>query len=969
MASSYKDAIVSLQNVAFKLCGSQESQVRTLPSSIVMCFPGQGSHYPGMARGLYEDKNQLGFVFQSHLNQICQEFRDSLGFDLIHIMFGEGDKSHDFAHPLVTQPAIFAIEYALALTLRNFGVHPVAVAGHSIGEYVAATVAGVLKLSDAVLLIGERAKATADEAIGCGTMLFVKITPKEAKCLVKQNSDLYLAADNGPKHVVISGSTAAIDALADGLTADGIGNRKLKVTHAFHSNLLKGAATRLVECARRIEFGSPRIPLVSNVTGRWVTDEMSKPEYWGRQMTGTVRWREGVELILQWVPTAIIEVGPGSTLVSLISKCMSSSWSASKLTVKLASTLPHARDDSTDAIIIFHKLLASLWQEGHDIDWNNAYSGHILNGDAFRTAWAKIERVPLPSYSFEKTIHWSNPEASIYVDHKGDNKSSAVARTYQVKWQLQQQIPADKEKDSERSDLRMLELDTREIDFEVIKRLTSRATSEVSFVIVLKYPSEVLEKPFDPFSRAYECDIGWTFMKFAQDLVSLTSRGRIYMIVPASPLCALAVGASRSISQEYPSLIFVRVFIPAAESRYLNCSALPVLLNSNRSETDIFLPEGLRLEGRVLVQRLVPLDAYPSASSVSSYTFGGNTVSDDEDSGVYLVTGGTGALGQALIARMILNHNIPRKKIFVLTRKTHIYSDDPLFGTQTIAVDCSDYKSLKECSALRAIKAVVGIFHIAGCVDDAVLLNQTKERLDRVVAPKAAITSLVTIAKERDWTPRFIVAYSSTTSLLGYPGQSNYGAANSLLDNMVTWGDNSIPLIVINWGSWDAGMAVKGTKAHEAAVRKGDVPMAAEAALEALESLLGRILVSKTSIQGQYAICGVKWESSPWHSHPILRNILTSGPSMERENGRSGIGSPSSLFDRRQAVQNVVASHFSRWDPDETLAALGLDSLDILQLVRDISTSFDIDIGLQDVVQSNQTLSEFIEGISLRIHH
>ena len=78
-----------------------------------MCFPGQGSHYPGMARGLYEDKNQLGFVFQSHLNQICQEFRDSLGFDLIHIMFGEGDKSHDFAHPLVTQPAILLLNMRL----------------------------------------------------------------------------------------------------------------------------------------------------------------------------------------------------------------------------------------------------------------------------------------------------------------------------------------------------------------------------------------------------------------------------------------------------------------------------------------------------------------------------------------------------------------------------------------------------------------------------------------------------------------------------------------------------------------------------------------------------------------------------------------------------------------------------------------------------------------------------------------
>ena len=399
-----------------------------------------------------------------------------------------------------------------------------------------------------------------------------------------------------------------------------------------------------------------------------------------------------------------------------------------------------------------------------------------------------------------------------------------------------------------------------------------------------------------------------------------------------------------------------------------------------KDEIDVFLPDGLAANGRISAQKLELMPAcdrnditLSSPSRRSAFA-----VDDEDNGGTYLITGGTGALGQALIKRLISHHNIPAKRIVLLSRSAteNIMSETPSPEIRAIQVDCTDPQALDSNKELQSIEEVNGIFHLAGMLDDAVVANQTRERLDTVVAPKAAMASLLGIARKKRWSPRFVLAYSSTTSLLGYAGQSNYGAANAILDHMATnWNEgskgdkenslSSVPIVTVNWGSWgEVGMAAKGTKAYETALKQGDFPMSTNSALLALESLFERLLVQPV-VSGQYAISGANWSASPWNKNPILSrlNAVMDRPATKEPS------SPTALVgnDVESPIVSLLSNHISRWEPNETLVTLGLDSLDMLQLVRDISNTFDIDLGLQDVMNSDKTLEELVQLVAEKV--
>ena len=398
-----------------------------------------------------------------------------------------------------------------------------------------------------------------------------------------------------------------------------------------------------------------------------------------------------------------------------------------------------------------------------------------------------------------------------------------------------------------------------------------------------------------------------------------------------------------------------------------------------KNEIDVFLPDGLAANGRILAQKLELMPACDRnditlSSPSRRFAF---TIDDEDDGGTYLITGGTGALGQALIKRLISHHNIPAKRIVLLSRSaTKNMSETPLSEIRAIQVDCTDPQALDSNKELQSIEKVNGIFHLAGMLDDAVVANQTRERLDKVVAPKAAMASLLGIAMKKRWNPRFVLAYSSTTSLLGYAGQSNYGAANAILDHMATnWNEgskgdeenhfSSIPIVTVNWGSWgEVGMAAKGTKAYETALKQGDFPMSTNSALLALESLFDRLLAQPV-VSGQYAVSGANWSASPWSKNPILSRL-----NVEMDRPATKETSPSTETvsdDVESSIVSLLSNHISRWEPKETLVSLGLDSLDMLQLVRDISNTFDIDLGLQDVMNSDKTLEELVQLVAKKV--
>ena len=380
---------------------------------------------------------------------------------------GKADVEREFLRPTVLQPALFSVEYALAMTYIESGVTPVAVAGHSIGEYVAATISQILPLSSALGLVYARASGTeyghVDDSMR-GTMLSVRLSEAHVRAYVESkqnqargsNSDrtdqldmdvaVFLAAVNSPVHTVLSGSENAIAAAEkellgkaaetasdacnfggiDPSTGAAIRCVRLHVTNAFHSPLMEAAGrtieTYLGALSDRDNVNAssvPQIPMTSNVTGGWLHDEANLQDcdtstlYWTRHLLGTVRWLENVKSFLRWEPDVVLEVGPGNTLSTLVRKCLSSDTAeAAKqpLVVQSMARAVDVKQGTSDDESAFAAALGKLWEAGVDVAWDVWRNQDLVNlGPAARCP------ARLPRYCWERTRIWQNPSASIYA--------------------------------------------------------------------------------------------------------------------------------------------------------------------------------------------------------------------------------------------------------------------------------------------------------------------------------------------------------------------------------------------------------------------------------------------------------------------------------------------------------------------------------------------------------------------------
>lgn len=326
--------------------------------SVVFLFPGVGDQYPGMARGLYEAEP----VFRAAMDRCAEILRVHLGFDLRDALFADagepaGEPPHgeiDFRRLVgrapvspaaerlrrtdVAQPAAFAVGYALARLWESRGVHPAAVMGHSLGEYTAACVAGMISLEDALELVALRALAI--QALPRGAMLAVPLSAGAVGPWVGEG--VALAAVNAPGVCVLSGDTEGVARAERALLQAGHAARRLEATHAFHSPHMQPAAERVAALAARIRLSPPRIPLVSNVTGRWLTaEEAADPGYWARHLVGTVHFARGAAELLNRPGRVLVEMGPGGSLSAFVRQQAAADGAA--LPPGVAS-LPHAAE-------------------------------------------------------------------------------------------------------------------------------------------------------------------------------------------------------------------------------------------------------------------------------------------------------------------------------------------------------------------------------------------------------------------------------------------------------------------------------------------------------------------------------------------------------------------------------------------------------------------------------------------------
>ncbi|PYM12138.1 MAG: polyketide synthase [Verrucomicrobia bacterium] len=355
---------------------------------VVFMFPGQGAQHVNMGRELFETEP----AFREPVDRCCEILRNHLDADLRTVLYPGAEKAEEAAQQLtqtlITQPALFVIEYALAQLWISWGIRPNAMIGHSIGEYVAACLAGVCSLEDALALVAARGRLVQKQP--AGAMLAIRLPEPEVKSLLGRR--LSLAAVNAPSLCVASGPFDAIEALEKKLEDRGTVCRRLQTSHAFHSEMMDPVLHLFTTKVKKARLSPPQIPYLSNVTGKWITaQEATDPNYWAAHLRQTVRFADGLSELLQGQTGILLEVGPGQTLTTLARQ-----HSAFAPGHSAVPSLGHAKEKQVDVASML-TALGRLWLSGVPVDWPGFY------------AHERRYRLPLPAYPFERKRFWVEP--------------------------------------------------------------------------------------------------------------------------------------------------------------------------------------------------------------------------------------------------------------------------------------------------------------------------------------------------------------------------------------------------------------------------------------------------------------------------------------------------------------------------------------------------------------------------------
>lgn len=370
---SHDDAIAALEKME-----RNEAQIASVSASVrpslVFLLPGQGKFYSDLGRELYRSEP----VFRTVLDDCCERLTSLIGIDLRGLLLDPDSRSIERLHrPLFWQPALFSSEYALARLWMAWGIKPAAMVGHSLGECVAAALAGVLELDDALRLVAERARGT--ESLEPGAMLAVQAGAEQMRPYIKDR--ISLAAINAPDLCVLAGPADRVQRLAGELAR--FHPIPLESRHAFHSELVEPLMEPLARLASGFRLSSPRIPYLSNVTGDWIREEEAvDASYWAAHLRRTVRFSDCLAAAMNAPGRVMLEVGPGKTLSSLTRRNFPGQSPLSSL----------GGAGSNQAALT--AALGSLWCSGIEVDWQAYYSRE------------QRKRVRLPGYPFDRQSYW-----------------------------------------------------------------------------------------------------------------------------------------------------------------------------------------------------------------------------------------------------------------------------------------------------------------------------------------------------------------------------------------------------------------------------------------------------------------------------------------------------------------------------------------------------------------------------------
>jgi acyl transferase domain-containing protein/acyl carrier protein len=927
-------------------------------------FTGQGAQYAGMAKGLYDTQPTFRRAFDA-----CEAgLGPLLERPLTSVVFGADATLID--ETAWTQPAIFAVEYALAELWRSWGVRPAAVLGHSIGELTAACVAGVFSLQDALTLVAERARLM--QALPRdGAMAAVRGDLGAVQTMVDAlGGAVAIAAVNGRKDVVISGPRDAVAAASRELEAGGHLVTPLRVSHAFHSSLLDPMLDRFERTARDIEYRPPAIPLVSNLTGQVVSEhEVCTPRYWRRQARETVRFADGLDTLAALGHRAFLEIGPHPTLSALGRQHLGDGvW---------ATSLRRGRGDWTQMA----SAIREMYVAGVEIDWRG------FDADYPR------RRVVLPSYPFERQRHWIEREPSRSASAPASGKPRDAAggsELYRLRWEPR---PGSTHADTVAAPRTWVVLAD---DQGIGASLASRLASNGHTVVVVQRGPQYVKRG----DRAYEIGCGdpqqftELFRSVAADHPGQPVRVVHLWAIDANPdpgdrldaelvlTCAsplhLVQGILQSGQISTELVAFVTRQAQAVAREPVNTTAAPLLglvrsvaaeyphLRAVRFDLDA---STLADSGELLAREL---NAGVTGDDEVAFRRGERFVPAlqrcDEPAqrarpacqadGTYLITGGTGALGLK-VAQWLAAHGA--KHLVLMSRSgASPTAADAIARMAAAGTDVhiargdvarfADVESVLTDIAATA-SPLRGIVHAAGVLDGGLLLELPWSRMAAVLRPKVhGAWNLHRLTERSDLD--FFVSFSSIASVTGLVGHGNYAAANAFLDALAHRRRvDSLPALTINWGPWaDDGMAARLSGGAERAHYIGKID--GDAALTSF----GRLLQDE---EPQAVALRIDWDKFA-RQRPTVREralfeplapatarhgeLTLAAPATARVLDRLAAAPPRARNSMLLSELETCARHVLGFAPDvaieddRPLQELGLDSLQALELRAALST-------------------------------
>ncbi|WP_424535749.1 SDR family NAD(P)-dependent oxidoreductase [Sphaerisporangium viridialbum] len=824
------------------------SSSAAVPRTVALMFPGQGAQHPSMGRDLYERQQ----TFRDAVNHCAEHLRGRLGLDLRGLFYPEPGQEEDAARQLaetrLTQPALFTVEYAMARLLESWGIWPAAMIGHSVGEYVAAHVAGVFSLECALDLVATRGQLM--QSMPRGAMLAVPM--QESLLAAMVYGEVEIAAANATHVTVVAGPEEAIADFDETLRRQGIEGRRLHTSHAFHSALMESALAPFQEAVAKTAPKPPTIPFVSNVTGTWITDEQAMdPAYWAQHLRQPVRFADGLVAVGADQAVVLVEAGPGESLTTLAKQCLTGQGTP------IVPTMRHPLRE-TDDEMTFLAAAGRLWATGVDLDW--------------AAGRGRRRKTPLPEYPYERQRFWVDPDPETQAAEANADEPDllpverAVFRTTWRESPLPLDVPAAA------LGARWLIFSPARGPVEALGRRLAADGAEVTMVIPGTDFAEIdamrvallpgsrgdYQRLFDRFaagSTPTHIVHGWTAVEPVRDVldeahVSAVADTGFYSLMflaqevdrrsPEHPIAITVVSAGvQEIAGDEPiepakALLLGPVQLINREISGVTCRSVDIQVPCTLSDEavagqllgEIHTPgDDVQIGWRGRKRWTWSYDRLPMPGP-------GGVPALLKPDGTYLITGGLGGIGltvaldlaRAVRARLVLasRSGFPERECWdaLLADETadeHLRSrlrrllEIEAAGGEIMVASCD----IGDEAQLRALAAAAeerfggidGVFHSAGVTAGGMLAVRTREEAEEVLRPKVAGT--LSLHRVLGDSGAFLVLFSSIAAVVGTFGLVDYCAANCFLDAFARrLSTRGAPVLSIGWGMWnEVGMA------------------------------------------------------------------------------------------------------------------------------------------------------------------